>query len=171
MAKTLVKTICNKFGMLNTPLGKWTLVTQRWEGYYDKEHAYKKEGKWYKHLITNKARSTYTATKAREEANVPSGAVPITDVKEGNMLMFAPPTPRKHKISKESESIKTFHNFLQNQPRWIRQLIENAKNKEGQERLKEMLMSEKEIWIGSDGGLKTQDATFGWVIATATNIM
>ena len=32
-------------------------------------------------------------------------------------------------------------------------------------------MSEEEIWIGSDGGLKTQDGTFGWVIATATDIM
>eukprot|EP00957_Ditylum_brightwellii_P121085 9235820-Ditylum_brightwellii.AAC.1 len=160
--KSLIKTICNKSGMLNIPLGKWTIVTQRWEGYHHKEHTYKKEGKWYKHLIT---------TKAREEANVPSGDVPITDAKEGNMLMFTPPTPRKQKKSKESEKIKTFHDFLRIQPRWIRQIIENAKKKEGQEKLKETLMSEEGIWIGSDGGIKTQDGTFGWVIATATSIM
>ena len=79
--KSLVKTISNKFGVLNTPLGKWTIVTQRWEGYHHKEQVYKKEGKWYKHLITNKARSAHTTTKVREEAKVPSGAVPITDVK------------------------------------------------------------------------------------------
>ena len=79
--------------MLHNPLGKWTIITQRWEGYYYKEHVYKKEGKWFKHQITNKARSTYTATKAREEANVPRGAVPITDVKERNTLTFTLPTP------------------------------------------------------------------------------
>eukprot|EP00957_Ditylum_brightwellii_P047012 3569700-Ditylum_brightwellii.AAC.1 len=32
-------------------------------------------------------------------------------------------------------------------------------------------MLEEGIWIGRDGGLKTQDRTFEWVIATATNIM
>eukprot|EP00957_Ditylum_brightwellii_P198414 15120224-Ditylum_brightwellii.AAC.1 len=32
-------------------------------------------------------------------------------------------------------------------------------------------MLEEGIWIGSDGGLKTLDGTFGWVIATATNTM
>eukprot|EP00957_Ditylum_brightwellii_P184704 14067774-Ditylum_brightwellii.AAC.1 len=63
---------------------------------------------------------------------------------------------------KTRENNKTFQGFLQNQPRWIRQMVENAKHKKGQELLKEMIMSEEGIWIGSDGGLKTQDGTFGW---------
>eukprot|EP00957_Ditylum_brightwellii_P079552 6048836-Ditylum_brightwellii.AAC.1 len=144
--KLLVKTICNKYEVLNTLLGKWTIVTRKWEEYSHNEHIYIKKGKWYTHLITKKARSTCTAKKIREEAKVPSGAIPITDVKEGNMIMFTPPIPRKRRITKERENNKTFQEFLQNQPRWIRQLIENAKHKEGQERLKEMMMLEEGIW-------------------------
>eukprot|EP00957_Ditylum_brightwellii_P095734 7294216-Ditylum_brightwellii.AAC.1 len=99
-----------------------------------------------------KVRSTYTATKAREVARVPRGAVPIMDVKEGNTIMFTPPSPQKRMTQKTRESNKTFQEFLHNQPRWIRQMVENATHKEGQERLKETIMSEEGIWIGSNGG-------------------
>eukprot|EP00957_Ditylum_brightwellii_P170018 12941026-Ditylum_brightwellii.AAC.1 len=50
-------------------------------------------------------------------------------------------------------------------------MAENTIHKEEQERLKETIMSEEEICIGSNGGLKTQDETYCWVNTTATNIM
>eukprot|EP00957_Ditylum_brightwellii_P154139 11730248-Ditylum_brightwellii.AAC.2 len=50
-------------------------------------------------------------------------------------------------------------------------MVENATHKEGQKRMKETIILEKRIWLGSNRGLKTQDELFGWVIATATNII
>eukprot|EP00957_Ditylum_brightwellii_P154138 11730248-Ditylum_brightwellii.AAC.1 len=95
MAKIANQTICNEYGVLNSPLGKWTTVTQRWEGYSHNERVYIKKEKWYKDKITKNARSTYIVAEAREVAKVPRGAVPITDVKEGNTILFTPPSSHK----------------------------------------------------------------------------
>eukprot|EP00957_Ditylum_brightwellii_P052732 3997306-Ditylum_brightwellii.AAC.1 len=73
--EALMKTVCNEYGVLHSPLGDWHKINTRWTCRYDRKHGYIYKNKKWIQLKVKKAMQTTIQYEKQERKKNPQTRV------------------------------------------------------------------------------------------------
>ena len=179
--KACFTTLCHENGNLFQPLGKWTHVDENWKFRYSEstELMYQYDDNfWSSHeLYGHTRRVKYANPEYIEVPEVPSDATPITDVgwlgaSDPQVYVFTHPTERESNQEAKEPCRSTWDKYISKLQKWEQVLLKKVMEDPNlSQTLRECIERGVKLWFVTDGGAKDGKGYFGWVIATATQIL
>jgi hypothetical protein len=177
--------MASKPGALTQPLGSWLHAANpqqspRWTAYF--EHSTQRlfvptqdsPDRYYQLSTGNSLEQHFahfdmnqTQRRSIPALALPVDAVPVRTTRNGSVLrIIRTNTPARVRPEPSQPPITSFLEFVQSLPRWKKELLAGASIPAERDKLGQYLLSGKRLLFCSDGGAKSHDGSFGWIIAT-----
>jgi hypothetical protein len=162
---------------LRQPLGSWidVISQQRWTAYFNPTQnliTMNMDGRWYSYQHTQQRRYWTCAGPATPAESDHSHCIPVditkihpqhthVSIPRPIILTVRPPSPT---------TAATWKEYVQCLPTWEHSLIKNIRQVSAT-KLGTILSQATTLYIVSDGSVRSNDGTFGWVMSTATELL
>lgn len=174
--RTFLSQITTDDHKLRQQLGKWTTVdaTRKWQARWDPEehHLYvKHNNQWrlYFHPDSDSRRISIHNSAFDDTAHCPPHALPVMP---SPRRQYDYSTPTGHTIPQEPLLAATWDQFRLQLAPWEADLLRfTAEVTETERLLRFLSIQDRTLYIVSDGGCKDDRGSFGWVIASETEVL